>query len=61
MASSGFVLVEVGRCRRGRPDRKRRVVVDLINGTRLGFSPSSPPAVVRALVEAVLRVQRRQC
>jgi len=38
MAGSGFVLVEVSRRRRGRPDHRRRVVVDLGDGTRVGFS-----------------------
>ncbi len=61
MSRSGFVLVEVGRRRRGRPDRRRRVFVDLIDGTRLGFSSSSSSAVVRAVLEAVLRIQKRRC
>ncbi len=61
MARAGFVLVEVGRRRRGRPDRHRRVIVDLIDGTRLGFSSSSSPAVVQAVVEAVLRIRGRRC
>jgi len=60
-AGSGFVLVEVSRRRRGRPDRHRRVVVDLRDGTRLGFSSSSSPVVVRAVVEAVLGLERRRC
>jgi len=60
MAGSGFVLVEVSRRRRGRPDHRRRVVVDLGDGTRIGFSSASSPAV-RAVVEAVLRVGGGRC
>ncbi len=60
MGQSGFVLVEVGRRRRGRPDR-RRVTVDLIDGTRLAFSSASSPEVVRAVIEAVLRLRRSRC
>ena len=56
---AGFVLVEVGRRRRWRPDRLRRVVVDLRGGTRLSFSSGSSPVVVRAVVEAVLGLGRR--
>jgi len=58
---AGFVLVEVSRRRRGRPDRARRVVVDLRGGTRLSFSSESSPVVVRAVVEAVLGLGRRRC
>jgi hypothetical protein len=61
MVSPGFVQVEVSRRRRGRPDRLRRVVVELRDGTRLGFSSGSSPAVVRAVVEAVLGVRRGRC
>lgn len=61
MARSGFVLVEVGRRRRGRPDHRRRVTVDLIDGTRLGFSSASSPEVVMAVVEAVLRLRNQRC
>lgn len=60
MARSGFVLVEVSRRRRGRPDSRRRVVVELRDGTRLGFSSSSSPVVVRAVIEAVLGLGRRR-
>ena len=59
MARSGSVLVEVSRRRRGRPDRRSRVVVELRDGTRLGFSSSRPPVVVRAVIEAVLGRLRR--
>jgi hypothetical protein len=58
---SGFVQVEVSRMRRRRDRRHRWVVAELRNGTRLGFSPGSPPAVVRAVVEAVLGVRGRRC
>ena len=58
---AGFVLVEVARRRRGRPDRYRRVLVDLRNGTRLSFSSSSAPAVVRAVIEAVAGTRGRRC
>lgn len=61
MGQSGFVLVEVGRRRRGRPDRRRRVTVDLIDGTRLAFSSASSPEVVRAVIDAVLRLRRSRC
>ena len=61
MARSGFVLVEVGRRRRGRPDVRRRVTVELRDGTRLGFSSASSPEVVRAVVEAVLRLPSLRC
>ena len=61
MPGSGFVLVEVGRRRRGRPDRLRRVVVELKYGTRLGFSSGSSPVVVRAVMEAVLGLGKRRC
>ena len=61
MAKSGFVLVEVSRRRRGRPDHRRRVVVDLRDGTRLGFSSSSSPAVVRAVIEAVMGLGTQPC
>jgi len=61
MAGSGLVLVEVSRRRRGRPDHRRRVFVDLGDGTRIGFSSASSPAVVRAVVEAVLRVGGGRC
>jgi hypothetical protein len=61
MAGSGFVLVEVSQRRRGRPDSRRRVVVDLSDGTRLAFSSRSSPAVVRAVIEAVMRLGRRRC
>jgi hypothetical protein len=59
MARSGFVEVEVSRRRRGRPDIRRRVMVELGDGTRLSFSSSSSPVVVQAVIEAVLRVRRR--
>ena len=58
---AGFVLVEVARRRRGRPDRHRRVVVGLRDGTRLSFSSSSSPAVVRAVIEAVVGMRGRRC
>ncbi|MBA3587343.1 MAG: hypothetical protein H0X45_07700 [Planctomycetes bacterium] len=61
MPTSAFVLVEVGRRRRGRPDHRRRVTVDLVDGSRLSFSSASSPAVVRAVVEAVLRSRRSRC
>ena len=57
---AGFVQVEVSRRRRGLPDSRRRVVVELRDGTRLGFSSSSPPELVRTVVEAVLRLGRRR-
>ncbi len=62
MAGKGFVVVEVvevNQRRRGLPDRHRRVVVELNGGTRLGFSSASSPHVVRAVVVAVLGLQRR--
>jgi hypothetical protein len=58
---SGFVLVEVSRRRRGRPDHLRRVVVDLRGGTRLSFSSSSAPAVVQAVITAVAGLRGRRC
>jgi len=58
---SGFVLVEVSHRRRGRPDRHRRVVVDLRGGTRLSFSSSSAPSVVQAVIEAVVGLRGRRC
>jgi hypothetical protein len=58
---SGFVLLEVSRRRRGRPDRHRRVVVDLRGGTRLSFSSSSAPAVVQAVIAAVASMRGRRC
>ena len=61
MASNGFIRVEVGQRRRGRPDQRRRVVVELKNGTRLGFAPDSPPAVERAVIEAVLGLRYPRC
>ncbi len=59
MARSGSVLVEVSRRRRGRPDRRRRIMVELRDGTRLSFSSSRSPVVVRAVIEAVLGRLRR--
>ncbi len=61
MAVSGFVLIDVSRRRRGRPDHRCRVVVDLRDGTRIGFSSASSPAVVQAVIEAVLRIRGRRC
>lgn len=61
MAGSGFIQVDVSRRRRGRPDSRRRVVVDLRDGIRLGFSSSSSPVVVRAVIEAVMGLGRRRC
>jgi hypothetical protein len=61
MAGNGFVLVEVDRRRRGRPDRRRRVVLEMKDGTRLGFSSASSPDVVYAVVEAVLRLREQRC
>jgi len=58
---AGFVLVEVARRRRGRPDRHRRVVVDLRDGTRLSFSSSSAPVVVQAVIKAVVGMRGRRC
>jgi hypothetical protein len=62
MAGSGFVEIEIDRRRRGRPrDPDRRVELTLADGCRLGFSSGSDPGVVRAVVEAVLRVRRPRC
>lgn len=60
-SSPGFVLLDVDLRRRGRPDRRRRVTVSFADGTRLSFSSANSPAVVRAVVESVLRVRRRAC
>jgi hypothetical protein len=61
MVDSAFVRVTVEKRRRGRPDRDRRIVLDLSNGTRLNFSSESSPEVVLAVVQAVLRVKNPQC
>ncbi len=61
MPNRGFVLVEVGRRRRGRPDHRRRVTIDLVDGSRLTFSSASCPAVIEAVVLAVLRSRRSRC
>ena len=62
MAGTEFVEIEVDRRRRGRPsDTARRVELTLANGSRLGFSAGSDPEVIRAVIEAVLRVRRRKC
>jgi hypothetical protein len=37
------------------------VVVDLRDGTRLSFSSNSAPAVVRAVIEAVVGTRGRRC
>jgi hypothetical protein len=58
---AGFVQVQVSRRRRGRPDSRRRVVIELRDGTRLTFSSSSSPVVVRAIVLAVLGSVGRRC
>ena len=56
MERSGFVLVEVSQRGRGRPDTLRRMTVELQGGVRLSFSSSTPAVVIKAVVEAVLRL-----
>ena len=59
MAGMEFVEIEVDRRRRGRrSDPARRVELTLANGSRLKFSSGSDPAVIRAVIAAVLRVRR---
>lgn len=59
MSDSGFIEIIVTRRRPGRRSRRKLMRVTLVDGTRLEFGDQVPPALVWAVVEAVLPPARK--
>ena len=61
MGKVGFVRLEIGRRPRGRPSKRRCLVVDLRGGVRLSFGDLVDPRVVHAAFEAAKQLGRWSC
>lgn len=61
MPKVGFVRLEIGRRPRGRPSKRRCVVVELGGGVRLSFGDLVDPRVVHAAFAAAKQVGRWSC
>lgn len=61
MPKTGFIRLEVGRRPRGRPSKRRCMVVDLRGGVRLSFGDLVDPRVVHAAFEAAKLLGRWSC
>jgi hypothetical protein len=61
MSKLGFVRLESGRRPRGRPGKRRLLVVDLGGDVRLCFGDLIDPRMVHAAFEAAKQLSRRPC